>query len=163
MPRWHKTPQVTPFWKVNTPSYLLRGMVSILQISLFVTKFWNLKKENKCSFISGFLCKLCISEEKRCSTCSLLLGKCCLCGLKGRGATQLFVLSLTSTCSIISKKSLSSIDIATRLSSLVLWKAVHPKIHSAASPEYGDTTCVRLFGSLAAYGTPKSKHRLQAF
>ena len=22
---------------------------------------------------------------------------------------------------------------------------LHPKIHSAASPEYGDTTCVRLF------------------
>ena len=40
---------------------------------------------------------------------------------------------------------------------------LHPKIHLAASPEYGDTTCVGLFGSLAAYGAPKTKHRLQDF
>ena len=35
---------------------------------------------------------------------------------------------------------------------------LHPKIHLAASPEYGDTTCVGLFGSLAAHGTLKTKH-----
>ena len=44
-----------------------------------------------------------------------------------------------------------------------LYVELHPKIHSAASPEYGDTTCLGLFGSLAAYGTPKTNYRLQDF
>jgi len=50
-------PQMTPFWKVDTPSYLLRGMVSILQLS-FV--FENEERQEKNFFFFFFqFSKLC--------------------------------------------------------------------------------------------------------
>lgn len=75
---------------------------------LFSHKIFFLSMKEK----SG-LSSLSPRQEKHFSTYSLLLGRHCLCGLKGRGTTQMLLLSLTSSYSIISKKSLSLIDIAT--------------------------------------------------
>ena len=35
-------PQMTPFWKVDTPSYFLRGMLSSWNILYFATSCWNM-------------------------------------------------------------------------------------------------------------------------
>lgn len=45
---------------------------------------------------------------------------------------------------------------------LGVYAELHLKTHSAASPAYGDTTCMTLFRSLATYKAQKFMHTLKA-
>ena len=65
-------PQMTPFWKVDTPSYLLRGMVSILQLS-FV--FENEERQEKTFFFSFFNFQNFVTKSEVCKILTIPLIK----------------------------------------------------------------------------------------
>lgn len=79
------------------------------------------------SFNSGFHSSIFTSEVKRVKTCSWLLERCCRGTLKGRGATQLFNVSLYISLCMISKKVVFSTDDAGLLSRSVRLKTWYPR------------------------------------
>ena len=108
-----------------TPCFPWRSMCVLVSV-----------KVKECSFTTGFLSRLRLSDKSRFRASALLSGRQCLRVFNGSGPTQLFLSSLFKPCSMICMNVMSSMDGATLLSSLVCWNTVEPYC-SAGLPQVG--------------------------